>query len=402
MFQVLTRFLHRNVIIVHVVPAAMSEQNRAGPVPRSERDIAELYFNRRVSAPFRVICEVTYRCNAHCIHCYAPPPEPYITELTFQEWKDVLQDISDMGAFRVIFTGGEALLRKDIFDMIAWAHELGLLTFLETNGSLINRENAENLVNAGIDVVNISINRCTPSDYDAFSGFKGLFNRAVTALKTLNTYPVETSVFTTITKVNIKEIPDIIDLAASLGVNRIAFVHISPAGRAQPGSDLFPSAQEYIDVLNHIHEKDEQYPDLVIKYPNLPAFYFQESIGLEAYDRVKNHEGYIELCTAGITGYVIDPAGNVKPCTVTSGITLGNVRTDSLKTLWLSSPVLECLRNVEKSTETPCNTCTLNNICVAGHRCLDYQLEHLASHRQSVAAPLCQQCYQYMTAKDQH
>ncbi len=368
--------------------------------PTSERDVAVSYFNRRVSAPFRVICEVTYRCNARCIHCYAPAPQPYrITELTLKEWKKLFEDISDMGAFRVVFTGGEPLLREDLFEMVACVHNLGLATTLETNGSLLDRKKVEKLVKAGINVINISINRSNPHDYDVFSGYKGLFKKVIDDFKILEDYPVDTAVFTTVTKVNIKEIPEIIDIAADVKADRIAFVPISPAGRARTNQDLYPTPQEYMDVLKRIYEKDLQYPDLLIKYPSLPAFYFRESIGLGVYEEIKKKKGYIELCNAGITSYVIDPAGNVKPCTVTAGTTIGNVKKDSLRDVWLSSSVLETLRDIRKNMETPCSNCDLVNICVAGHRCLDFQLDYLCSHEKSLSAPLCEQCYQYMHTK---
>ena len=368
--------------------------------PTSERDIAESYFNRRVSAPFRVICEITYRCNARCIHCYAPAPHPYrITELTLEEWKKLFEDISDMGAFRVIFTGGEPLLREDLFEMVAYVHNLGLATTLETNGSLLNRKKVEKLVKAGINVISISINRSNPRDYDVFSGYKGLFKKVIDDFKILEDYPVDTAVFTTVTKVNIKDIPEIIDIAADVKADRIAFVHISPAGRAKTNQDLYPSAEEYITLLEKIHEKDLQYPDLVIKYPNLPALYFQESIGLGVYEEIKKKKGYIESCPAGITSYVIDPAGNIKPCTVNAETIIGNVKKDSLRDVWLSSSVLETLRDTGKNMETLCSDCDLISICVAGHRCLDFQLDYLKTHENNLCAPLCEQCYQYMHTK---
>jgi radical SAM protein with 4Fe4S-binding SPASM domain len=390
----------RNSTARLLYPSGLLYAMKDDRVPKTERDIAEVYFNRRVSAPFRVICEVTYRCNARCIHCYAPAPQPYrVTELTPEEWKKVIQDISDVGAFRIVFTGGEPLLREDLFDMIELSHNLGMLTFLETNGSLIDKKNAEKLVDAGLQYVNISINRSTAKAYDVFSGYKGLFEKATNALKMLSESPVETAVFTTVNKVNIKEIPEIIDVAADVKADRIAFVHISPAGRARTNQDLYPTPQEYMDVLKRIYEKDLQYPDLVVKYPNLPALYFKESVGLDVYEKVRTVEGFIELCTAGITSYVIDPAGNIKPCTVTERNIIGNVKKDSLKDVWLSSSLLENLRDLEKYYEVPCSDCDLNRMCVAGHRCLDSQLDYLRTHENSLAAPLCDQCYSYMRAQ---
>jgi radical SAM protein with 4Fe4S-binding SPASM domain len=373
-----------------------SRQDDSIPLIRSERDIVEYFFDSNISTPFRVILEVTYRCNARCIHCYAPPPEPYITELTPAEWKNVIQTIGDMGVFRVIFTGGEPLFRDDLFDMIRLSHDQGMLTFLETNGSLINEKNARKLVQSGVNIVNISINRCNAPLYDAFSGHKGLFDKAVNALKILKEYPIETAVFTTINRLNIKEIPKIIDLAADIGVNRIAFVHISPSGRAITSEELFPTPEEYITVIKEIQEKENQYPDLVIKYPNLPAYYFKKSIGLDAFEKIKLKEGYIERCTAGITSFVIDPAGNIKPCTQTVAQAIGNVKTDSLQEIWLHSPILKKLRSNKKEMETPCRNCALVSQCTAGHRCLDYQLENLAFHETALAAPLCNQCYEFM------
>ena len=369
------------------------------PHIRSERDIADYFFNSTISAPFRVIIEVTYRCNAHCVHCYAPPPEPYITELTPGEWEKVIQTIGELGVFRVIFTGGEPLLRKDLYDMIRLSHDQGMLTFLETNGSLINEKNAEKLIRSGLNIVNISINRCNAPLYDAFSGHKGLFDKAVNALKIFQDYPVETAVFTTINKMNIEEIPEIIDLAAHIGVNRIAFVHISPSGRALTLEELFPTPEEYISVIKKIHEKENQYPDLVIKYPNLPAYYFKKSVGLDVFEKIKIKEGYIERCTAGITSFVIDPEGNIKPCTQTVTQTIGNVKTDSLQEVWLHSPILMKLRSNKKEMETPCQDCPLVSHCTAGHRCLDYQLETISCQKKALAAPLCNQCYEFMQAE---
>ncbi len=368
--------------------------------PTSERDIAQSFFNGRVSAPFKVICEVTYRCNAKCIHCYAPTPHPYrITELTLKEWKKVFDDISDMGAFRAIFTGGEPLLRDDLFEMVEYVHNLGLAATLETNGSLLNRKTIEKLVNAGINVISISLNRSTPHDYDKFSGYKGLFNKVIDDFRILKDYSVDTAVFATVTKVNMKDIPEIIDIAADVKAGRIAFVHLSPAGRAKTNAALYPTPQEHIDLLKRIYEKELQHPDLVIKYPNLPAFYFQESIGLDVYEKIQKRRGYIELCPAGTTSYVIDPEGDVKPCTVTAETAMGNVKKDSLRDIWLSSPILEHLRDTKKHMETPCDTCDLVDICVAGHRCLDYQLDYLKDHENRLAAPLCEQCYQYKHAR---
>jgi radical SAM protein with 4Fe4S-binding SPASM domain len=308
----------------------------------------------------------------------------------------MFHDIANMGVFRMVFTGGEPLLKEDLFGMIELSHDLGMLTFLETNGSLVNEENAKRLVEAGLQCINISINRWRAPFYDQFSGHKGLFNKVIKAFTILQNYPIERAVFTTINKMNIKEIPKIIDLAVHLDVQRIAFVHISPAGRAVSSPSLYPSPQEYMSVLTELEKKDREYPDLVIKYPNLPAYYFKKSIGLEAYNRIKTEEGYIELCTAGITSLVIDPAGNIKPCTVTSNHLLGNIKTDSLKEVWLHSPLLEKLRDYRKESEKPCGQCNFLFQCVAGHRCLDTQLESIVHDRGTKAAPLCEQCYSFI------
>lgn len=366
------------------------------PSIKSERDVAEIFFNNRISAPFRIICEVTYRCNAHCIHCYAPPPHPAITELTPEQWETAIHHMAENGVFRIVFTGGEPLLREDLCSMIELSHELGMLTFLETNGSLVDEEHAAKLVDAGLQYINMSINRWRAPLYDAFSGHKGLFNKVIKAFTILKEYPIEPAVFTTINKMNIQEIPKIIDLAAHLNAGRIAFVHISPAGRAVDSEGLYPSAREYVSVLKEIEKKESEYPDLVIKYPNLPAYYFEKSIGLEAYHRIQREEGYIEQCTAGITSFVIDPAGNIKPCTVTSHHILGSIISDSLTSVWRTSSLLEKLRDYKKETESPCDQCHLVSHCVAGHRCLDYQLECLMCEKGSIAAPLCKQCFDFM------
>ncbi|MBZ9577956.1 radical SAM protein [Patescibacteria group bacterium] len=182
-----------------------------------------------------VIISLTNRCNLRCKMCDIPSKE--MEELNTVRWKEIIKDISLLGAQTIVLSGGEPLLREDIFQLIAFAKSNRLNVCLTSNGCLINKEIARRLSKSGVDVVNISIEG-TEEVHDSLRG-EGTFNKAVLALENLRKYKIESTVAAMVSRHNYKELPYIVELARNYRATTVRF---------QPFSRIF--------VNDPLREKD--------------------------------------------------------------------------------------------------------------------------------------------------
>lgn len=347
------------------------------------------FFNNELSAPVRVACEVTFACNARCMHCYASYPRKS-DELSTAEWKEVIDQIHNMNVFSVSFTGGEPLLRDDLEKIISYAHKKKMRTHMATNGILLTRDRIEKLRKAGIGTILVSLDGPSPEIHDTFRGVEGLFEKVVTAIKYLIKEGIDTGILTTISKLNLKKIPEHIDFVNALGVSRLALMRFINSGRAMENKELKPTPQEYIELLSQIYEKEKQLKTTSILYPDLPALFYSKSIGLDRYEELKIN-GEVELCGAGITSCAISPTGDVKPCDVSGDVKLGNVRSEPLKYIWDNADIFKKLRKIRKRDQKSCNLCTFNDICLTGCKALPFQVGENGDIYS--VDPTCEQCF---------
>jgi len=150
---------------------------------------AGAHYARRLSgrpSPTFVTVAVTYRCQCRCEHCYSDSPtRPREIELGTEELRSVLRQIRGLGAMAVHFSGGEPLLREDLFDLVAYARSLGLLTRVNSNGLLLTEENVQRLKAAGLTECGVSLDSADPEVHDRFRGTPGLHERTVRGIRTL-------------------------------------------------------------------------------------------------------------------------------------------------------------------------------------------------------------------------
>jgi len=330
------------------------------------------FFNNQLNAPVRVGCEITSACNARCMHCYASF-SPDSDELTTEEWKRIIDQLHGLHVFGVSFTGGEPLLRSDVEDIVLYAHEKGMRATLATNGSLLTKERIERLKKAGIDAIMLSLDGATPEVHDRFRGIDGLFEKVISTIEYLVKEGIDIGILTTISRLNIQEIPAIMGLVDKLGAPRLALMRFIMAGRAVENKLLEPSPHEYIELLTRIYEKEKELKTTSLLYPDLPAIFYDKSIGLDHYENLKV-KGAIELCGAGITTCAISPTGDVKPCDLSGDVSMGNLREVPLKDIWDNSEVFKKLRTLGKKDQKPCNACILNEICLTGCKALPSQV----------------------------
>ena len=136
-----------------------------------------------VNAPFLVVWDFTHMCNLQCKHCYQDAQKALPGELTTQEAKNLVDQLSDAGVVVIAFSGGEPLMRKDFFEIALYAHQHDLYVALASNGTLVTPEVAKKLHDAGVDYVEVSIDGMDAASHDAMRGISGAFDRSVEGIK---------------------------------------------------------------------------------------------------------------------------------------------------------------------------------------------------------------------------
>lgn len=270
--------------------------------------------------PDIVTYSFTRQCNLQCRHCYSDSGEGINQELSPQKTLEVVEQIAKAGSRVLIFDGGEPLIREDIYDMIRHAGRLGLTTVLGTNGTLITQAVAGKLKDAGLHHCAVSIDGSNPGTHEWLRGVKGCFNRAVRGAKLIQETGVPLQINTCLNRKNQHEINEIIKLAESLKADSIQFLFYNNSGRSS--SLVLP-------------------PDVD------PGFF--ENMNSEINIRIIGRIGIkgSKCCTAGENVCCILNDGTVYPCML-QHIPIGNVMENSLKDIWIHSPILKGLIEKKK------------------------------------------------------
>jgi MoaA/NifB/PqqE/SkfB family radical SAM enzyme len=263
---------------------------------------------RGIPCPTFVTVAVTYRCQCRCVHCYSDSPgRPDEVEMTTSEIKAVIRQVRDLGAMAVHFSGGEPLLRKDIYKLVSYAHGLGLLTRVNTNGLLIDAETATKLKAAGLTECGVSLDSAEPAVHEQFRGVPNLHQRALSAIRTLRRFGVPCRIMTVAMK---SHVPDGLDRVIQLGRNMGARYMYILLPIAVGGWD-----RTYGQVLT-LHERTQirALQDLTFAHLELPT----ESTNCCVYRKAILY---------------ISANGNVTPCAFVPFV-LGNVRDQPLELIW--------------------------------------------------------------------
>lgn len=334
-----------------------------------------------------VAWETTRRCNLSCKHCRAVAEDhPYENELTTREAYTLLDQIREVGTPIIILTGGEPLLREDIFDIAAYGNRIGLRMVMAPNGTLLTPEIVEKLKQSGIQRISVSLDGASPQTHDNFRGLTHAFDDAIRGIKFAKAAGLEFQINTTITKTNLKEIPAILKLAEDLGAVAHHIFLLVPTGRGKYIVDSGIDAVEYEQTLNWFYDQRDKTP-LQLKATCAPHYYrilrqrahaegktvSFESHGLDAVTRG---------CLAGTGFCFISHVGRVQTCGFLD-VTCGNIREDSFKDVWEHSRVFNELRDDSHLTGK-CGVCEYKRVC-GGCRARAYE----ATGSYLAEEPLC-------------
>jgi MoaA/NifB/PqqE/SkfB family radical SAM enzyme len=167
--------------------------------------------------PFLVVWDVTYACNLRCRHCYANAGRQWPDELSTEEAKRVIDTFDKAGVVAIAWSGGEPMMRPDIYELSRYAYEKGIYVAMATNGTLINENTAQKLWDSGVRFLQVSLDGANPRTHDEFRGVDGAWERATNAIKIASKMGFFINVAMTATKDNWREIPSVIDLSEKLG-----------------------------------------------------------------------------------------------------------------------------------------------------------------------------------------
>ena len=313
-----------------------------------------------------VAWEITRSCNLNCVHCRAAAERgPYPGELDTEKCLDILDQIVQVGQPIVILTGGEPLLRKDVFELAQHGTRLGLRMVMATNGTLVTPEMAERMKSSGIKRVSVSIDGAGAEEHDQFRKVPGAFDASLKSLDWLKKAGIEFQINTTVTRHNVHQVRDILDLAVNLGAVAHHIFLLVPTGRAKDMVNQEIDGLEYEKLLHWFYDMRDQVP-LHLKATCAPHYYRilrqeaharGEKVDLDTYGLDAVTRG----CLGGTSFCFIAHDGIVQPCGYLE-LNCGDLKKVSFGEVWRESQIFKRLRDFSAYTGK-CGRCEYLKFC---------------------------------------
>lgn len=331
-----------------------------------------------------IVWNVTKRCNLFCKHCYASAKtsDAEKEKISTEKAKEILDDLSSFSVPVILFSGGEPLLREDIFEILDYARKRGLKTVLSTNGTLINEDAAKRIKDAGVSYVGISIDGIGDVN-DIFRGKKGAFELATQGIRNLKKMKLKVGIRFTINRENYKFIPEVFDFFEKEEIDRICFYHLVYSGRGRNLMEIDLSPEERRGVLDYIiertrtvFEKNKKIEVLTVdNHSDGPYIYLRllkenPERAKKVYELLKKNGGNL----SGVGIACIDEEGNVHPDQFWRDFTIGNVLERPFSEIWTdqSDPLFNSLKDKKKYLKGRCGRCNFIDMCGGNFRARAY------------------------------
>ncbi len=308
---------------------------------------------------FGLLAELTYRCPLHCPYCSNPLQLAQArSELSSAEWQRVIAEASELGVLHILFSGGEPLLRKDLPELVASAHEAGMYTNLITSALGFTPQRARQLQQAGLDSVQISFQAAEAELADAFAASSGAHERKLAAARLTRELGLPLTVNVVLHRENIAQIDALIALAEELGAQRLELANTQYLGWAFKNKEALLPTREQVEQARSSALAAQQRLRGKMEVLYIPADYYEE--------RPKPcMNGW------GRRYLTVNPQGDVLPCQTASVIPdlrFDNVREHDLAWIWHASAAFERFRGSAWMPE-PCKSCPRREIDFGGCRC---------------------------------
>lgn len=324
-----------------------------------------------------VFLHVTHKCNLKCRHCYLDPDSTNQFELPKEEIFKLIKDFKKIKIKKIFLDGGEPFLRKDFLEIASYIKGCNIKVSTSTNGKIIDRV-ILNEVRDKIDTLNFSLDGYCASTHDYIRNSPGLFNRVIRNIRISVNLGIRLAVTCVVNRYNVKEAPDFINLSLKLGVKMIRFNYFTAFGRGIGFSRFALTAQEWMQLVNFLKEKQRRLAKRGVKIIYSPVFI--EASKINHYKRPFCNLYRRERC-------YIDTSGEVYFCPLffnETGFSLGNVLREGFSSIWNNSKNWQSLIKCNEANE--CQSCRYFKNCRSG--CLAYRFLKAGSSR--VKDPRCE------------
>ena len=322
-----------------------------------------------------VVWNITGRCNLACAHCYLDASDRVgRDELTGDEARAFIDDVAAMESPVLLFSGGEPLMRPDVFDLGRYAIKRGLRAVLSSNGTLITPDVAARIADVGFSYVGISIDGA-PATHDAFRRKQGAFDAAIAGIRNATAAGVKAGIRFTLNRRNAADLDAVLDVVERERVPRFCMYHLVYAGRGRemvaddlPPADTRAVIEHLLDRTRDWHERGIV-TEVLTTDNHADGVLIEQRIAAEQPERLdevrellRRHGG----CSAGTKMANVDAHGNVHACQFWGHVSFGNVRERPLSEIWAdeSHPLLAKLRHIPDHLTGPrCGACAYKSLC---------------------------------------
>jgi MoaA/NifB/PqqE/SkfB family radical SAM enzyme len=321
--------------------------------------------------PLIVVIEPTYKCNLRCKSCNLwniKEKSNLGDNLTISQYKKLFKELRTLNIFKLVISGGEPFLKKDINKIIKAAKNNGLSIYITTNGTLLNREKIKFLIKNQVDEILFSLDSPNQRVHDRIRGVKGTFERVITNIKILdlekkkNKYKKPRIIINSvISKYNINQLNEIFDLFKNVEVEQFSFYYPTSI------------SNESLKELNSFLERDvysKQFYNLNINPVKRKMKIFHKRL-IESNKKVflktpSFTNSFLDYCIYPWIATIVSPSGNIYPCTIFDRIKMGNIKEKSLKQIWNSREYILLRKGLLDKKLKVCKECTcgisINNI----------------------------------------
>jgi heme b synthase len=320
-------------------------------------------------APKWIAWEITRRCNLRCVHCRSSSELEVEShpDFSIEEAFRIVDDISSYAKPVIVLSGGEPLLREDVFEIARYGTDKGLRMCLATNGTLVKEDTCQKIKDSGIKIVSLSLDGSEEAVHDDFRSQKGAFSGTVNAARLFKKYGIEFIINSSFTKRNQEEIPKVYGLAKELGATAWYMFMIVPTGRGEEIMNELISKEDYEDILEWHYQMEKGEKEMLVR-PTCAPHYYRIVLQKSKEEGSKFERRTLKFSTGGSKGCIagqlialIDVDGNVLPCSYFPK-PAGNMREQSFKDIWENSALFRELRDFKKY-KGKCGSCEYVTVC---------------------------------------
>jgi AdoMet-dependent heme synthase len=292
--------------------------------------------------PLAVHFDLTYRCNERCVHCYLDHEDH--GELTTAEVKAILDQLAEAGTFFLTFSGGELLLRKDFFELLAYARRLQFDVKIKTNAMLLKPADAARIRAMGVRQIQVSVYSHRAEVHDAITKVPGSFDRTIAAIRALSASGLRVLIANVLMRQNASDYQGVRALAAELGAEYTMDPTITP--KMDGDTSILALRMPTTQVLHLFKDRSLVGDDFCKPADSTPDPDVLDSLP----------------CSAGHIACYITPYGDVYPC-VQFPLPSGNLRRQHFEDVWRHSPQLAEVRSIRTRDLATCPSCNYVSSC---------------------------------------